>query len=356
MNFSNFKNKKILITGHSGFKGMWLTIYLLSLGSNIIGISLKPTVYQKKLLKKMRKVKSYFFDIADQNKLKNTIKNNQPDYIFHLAAQPIVSESYKKPLDTWKTNVIGTGNLLNSLRYLKKKCTIIIVTSDKCYEIKNKKKITFLKETDALGGKDPYSSSKASTELIFKSFFYSYLKEKKNISIVSVRAGNVIGGGDWSKDRIIPDCVKSWISKRKLYIRNPNFVRPWQHVLDVINGYLILAKEISNSKKFNGESFNFGPEKNSIVTVKKLCKIFKYYWIGPSKIYIKNNKKFFETKILALSIAKVKKCLDWKPFLNLDNSLNLTASWYNKYYKNFDVFDIYFEQIKYFKNLCKIKK
>ena len=238
----------------------------------------------------------------------------------------------------------------------RKKCNVIIVTSDKCYEIKNKKKITFLKETDALGGKDPYSSSKASAELIFKSFFHSYLKIKKNISIVSVRAGNVIGGGDWSKDRIIPDCVKSWISKRKLYIRNPNFVRPWQHVLDVINGYLILAEKISKSKKFNGESFNFGPEKNSIVTVKKLCKIFKHYWIGSSEIYIKNNTKFFETKTLALSITKVKKYLHWKPFLNLENSLDLTASWYNKYYKNFDVFDIYFEQIKYFKNLCKIKK
>ena len=357
MNFLNFKNKTVLITGHTGFKGMWLTIYLLSLGSKVIGISLKPTLYQKKILKKLeKKIKRYIFDIANHNKLKKTIKHSQPDYIFHLAAQPIVSESFKKPLETWKTNVIGTGNLLNSLRYLKKKCTIIIVTSDKCYEIKNKKKITFLKETDALGGKDPYSSSKASTELIFRSFFHSYLKEKKNITIASVRAGNVIGGGDWSKDRIIPDCVRSWILKKKLYIRNPNFIRPWQHVLDVINGYLMLAKIISKSKKFNGESFNFGPKKNSIKTVKELCKIFKYYWIGPSKIHIKNNKKFFETKILALSIVKVKKYLGWKPFLNLKNSLSLTASWYNKYYKNLDVFDIYLDQIKYFKNLCKIKK
>ena len=358
MNFSNFKNKSVLITGHTGFKGLWLTIYLLSLGSKVVGISLQPTSYQKKVLKKLekKKIKNYFFDITKHNKLKKTLMHNQPDYIFHLAAQPIVSESFKKPLETWKTNVIGTGNLLDSLRFIKKKCTVIIVTSDKCYEIKNKKKITFFKETDSLGGKDPYSSSKASAEIIFKSYFHSYLKEKKNITIASVRAGNVIGGGDWSKDRIIPDCVKNWILKKKLYIRNPNFIRPWQHVLDVINGYILLAQIISKTKKFNGESFNFGPEKNSLKTVKELCKIFKSYWIGPSQIYNKNKKQFLETKTLALSIVKAKKFLGWKPFLNLNRSLNLTANWYNKYYKNFDVFDVYMDQIKYFKNLCKIKK
>lgn len=358
MNFLNFKNKTVLITGHTGFKGLWLTIILLSLGSKIIGISLKPNSYQKKVLKKIsnKKIKNYFFDICDRLKLKKVLLGNQPDYIFHLAAQPIVSESYKSPLLTWKTNVIGTGNLLDVIRFLKKKCVAIIVTSDKCYEINNRKKITFLKETDRLGGNDPYSASKASAEIIFKSYYHSYLRKKKNISITSVRAGNIIGGGDWSKDRIIPDCVKHWVKKKKLHIRNPNHIRPWQHVLDGINGYLLLAKKISKTKKFNGESFNFGPEKNSIKTVKQLCEIFQYNWFGPSQIYFKNKKQFSETKTLALSIVKSKNLLGWKPIMNLNKSLNLTAVWYQKYYQQHNVVDIYLEQIKFFKNLCKIKK
>ena len=358
MNFSNFKNKTVLITGHTGFKGLWLTMTLLSLGSKIVGISLKPNSYQKKVLKKItsKKIKNYFFDIYDYVKLKKILINNQPDYIFHLAAQPIVSKSYKNPLLTWKTNVIGTGNLLESLRFLKKKCAIIIVTSDKCYAVNNKKKITFLKETDILGGNDPYSASKASTEIIYKSYYYSYLRKKKNISITSVRAGNIIGGGDWSENRIIPDCVKHWVKKKKLHVRNPDYIRPWQHVLDAINGYLLLAKKISKTKKFNGDSFNFGPEKNSIKTVKQLCEIFQLYWFGPSEIYFKNKKQFSETKTLALSIIKAKKLLGWYPLMNLNKSLNLTAKWYQKYYKSVDVVDIYFDQIKYFKNLWKIKK
>ena len=358
MNFSNFKNKKILITGHTGFKGTWLSICLLNLGAKIIGISLKPNINQKKILKNLnkKKIKSYFFNIENFSKTKKTIIQNQPDYIFHLAAQPIVSLSFKKPLETWKTNLIGTGNILESLRDLKKKCAIIIVTSDKCYEIKNNKKIVFFKETDALGGNDPYSASKASAEIIFKSYYKSFLKTKKNISIVSVRAGNIVGGGDWSKDRIIPDCVRSWTKKKSVYIRNPNSIRPWQHILDAINGYLLLAKIISKSKKFNGQSFNFGPKKNSIKTVKQICEILKFYWPGKSKIKIKLKKQFYETKLLALSVEKAKKKLKWKPILTLNKSLYLTAEWYQNYYKNFNIIDNYLQQIKYFKQLCKMKK
>lgn len=358
MNISSFKNKKILITGHTGFKGLWLTITLLNYGARIIGVSLKPTVFQKKVLKKLKKknVKNYFFDIKDLSKLKKIIVRNQPDYIFHLAAQPIVSVSVKKPLETWKTNLIGTGNLLESLRFLKKKCFILIITSDKCYEIKNKSRISYFKETDSLGGKDPYSASKASTEIIYKSYFETYLKFKKNLSICSVRAGNIIGGGDWSKDRIIPDCVRSWIMKKNIYIRNPNFIRPWQHILDAINGYLMLANKMSKTSKFNGHSFNFGPEKHSIKTVNQLSKKFKYYWSGVSKIKIKKSNKFSETKTLALSIMKAKQNLNWKPLLNFDESVSLTAEWYSKYYKSLNVTDIYLDQIKYFKKLCSLKK
>ncbi len=358
MNFSNFKDKKILITGHTGFKGIWLSICLLNLGAKITGISLTPNSYQKKILKKLnkKKIKSYFFNIENFDKIKKIIIRNQPDYIFHLAAQPIVSVSYKNPLETWRTNLIGSGNILESLRYLKNKCSVVIVTSDKCYKIKNSKKVIFFKEDDPFGGDDPYSASKASAEIIFRSYYKSYLENKKNISIVSVRAGNIIGGGDWSKDRIIPDCVRSWIKKKSIYIRNPDSVRPWQHILDAINGYLLLAKNISKSRKHNGQSFNFGPGKGSIKTVKQLCKLFRIHLSAKNKIKIKLNNQFHETKLLALNIDKAKKKLNWKPILTLNKSLYLTADWYQNYYKKFDLIDNYSQQIKYFKELCKIKK
>ncbi len=358
MNFSNFKNKKILITGHTGFKGFWLSISLLNLGAKIVGISLKPNIFQKKVLSKLKdkQIKNYFFNIQNYTKLKKIILQNQPDYIFHLAAQPIVSLSFLSPLDTWKTNLIGTGNLLETLKFIKKKCVVIIVTSDKCYKIQENKKIIFFKESDALGGNDPYSASKASSEIIFMSYYKSFLEKKKNLSIVSVRAGNIIGGGDWSKDRIIPDCVRSWIKSKSVYLRNPNSIRPWQHILDALNGYLLLAKIISKSKKLNGQSFNFGPDKNSIKTVKNLCETFKIYWSGKNKIKIKKNKQFYETKTLALSVEKAKKKLKWKPILTFNKSLNLTANWYQNYYKKFDIIDNYEMQIEYFKQLCKKNK
>ena len=301
-------------------------------------------------------MKSYFFNIQNYSKLKKSILQNQPDYIFHLAAQPIVSLSFVTPLETWKTNLIGTGNVLESLKFLKKKCEVIIVTSDKCYEIKKNKKIIFFKETDSLGGNDPYSASKASAEIIFKSYYKSFLEKKKNISIVSVRAGNIIGGGDWSRDRIIPDCVRSWIKKKSVSLRNPNSIRPWQHILDAINGYLLLAKIISKTKNFNGQSFNLGPERNSIKTVKELCDIFKIYWPGKTKIKIKIKKQFHETEILALNVEKAKIKLKWKPVLKFNKSLNLTAEWYQNYYKKLNIVDNYLTQINYFKKLCKIKK
>lgn len=358
MKFTNFRNKKILITGHTGFKGFWMTLCLLNLGAKIIGVSLKPNNYQKKLLKYFttKQVKNFFFNIENYNKLKKVIISNQPDFIFHLAAQPIVSVSFKEPLKTWNTNVIGTGNILNSIRLLTKKCYVLIVTSDKCYEIKKKNKIQYFKESDSLGGKDPYSASKAATEIIFKSYFESFLKYKKNISISSVRAGNIIGGGDWSKNRIIPDCAKSWIKKEIVILRNPYAVRPWQHVLDAINGYLTLANQLSKTKKFNGQSFNFGPEKNSIKTVKELCTKFKYFWSETPGFKIKNEDPYLETKILALNITKAKKNLKWRPILSFEKSLNLTADWYKNFDKDQNLLELYLKQINYFQKLCKIKK
>ena len=358
MSIKKFKNKKILITGHSGFKGIWLCFYLINLGAKIFGISLKPNKYQKKILFSMNKdIKNYFFDITDAYKLNRVIFKIKPDFIFHLAAQPIVSESLSQPIYTWKTNVMGTGTLLNCLSKVKHKCTIIIVTSDKCYKIKDDKKIYYFKENDSLGGKDPYSASKAAEEIIFQSFYHSFFKNKKNINIASVRAGNVLGGGDWAENRIIPDCIKSWYNKKPVKIRNPYHVRPWQHVLDVINGYIILAQNLDKNKMYNGESFNFGPEKSSIKTVLNICKMLQVKWKDFNQIKIlKTKKKMLETNILALSNKKSKKYLKWKPILNLQKVLDLTSEWYKRYDQKKQTKSIYLDQLNYYLKLCQKKR
>ena len=232
-----FKNKKILITGHTGFKGTWLTFWLKNVGANICGVSkdipTNPSFF--KTLKLKNKIINHRIDIRNLPALKKIVKNFKPDFVFHLAAQSLVKKSYYDPTNTFTTNTIGTCNLLESLRYLKNKCNAVIITSDKSY--KNIEILRGYKESDQLGGYDPYSASKGCAEFIIQSYIKSFFKKKKNIRIGITRAGNVIGGGDWSDDRIVPDCFKSWSLNKKVLIRNPNTTRPWQHVLEVISGY-----------------------------------------------------------------------------------------------------------------------
>ena len=238
-----FKNKKILITGNTGFKGSWLTIWLNLLGAKLYGISnnipTQPSLFKEANLDQI--INNNFIDIKDIDKVHSIIKTIKPDFIFHLAAQPLVSKSYSNPTETWQTNVIGTVNILESLRLLNKNCIGIIITSDKCYE--NQEWVWGYRESDRLGGSDPYSATKGAAELAFNSFYRSFFSEKSltKIRIASARAGNVIGGGDWTPNRLIPDCVKSWSKNKKPFIRNPNATRPWQHVLEVIYGYLLLS-------------------------------------------------------------------------------------------------------------------
>jgi CDP-glucose 4,6-dehydratase len=321
-----FKGKKIFITGHTGFKGSWLAYILYLSGAKVVGYSLKPknkfdNFY---LLKLDKKIKNYYSDVRDHKNLLDKIKKFKPDIIFHLAAQPLVKESYRNPKFTFSTNVIGTMNVLETLREVKSVKSAIIITSDKCY--KNYEKNSGYSEEDELGGEDPYSASKAAAENIFYSYLKSFFKNKKKIGLVSVRAGNVIGGGDWSQDRIIPDLIKSIILKKKFIIRSPKSTRPWQHIFDLLNGYLILSRKIYGNNKFNG-SWNFGPNKSHVTVQEVISRLIKIFG-NKKKFFIKEDKKIKETGLLSLKVNKSKKYLKWKSKLSLKQTLKIIADWY----------------------------
>ena len=325
-NLKFFKGKKIFITGHTGFKGSWLTYILFLSGAKIAGYSLKAenkfdNFY---LLNLEKKIKNYYGDVTDKKNLSEKIKKFKPDIIFHLAAQPLVKESYNNPINTFSTNIIGTLNVLETLREVNSIKSAVIITSDKCY--KNYEKRSGYSEEDELGGEDPYSASKAAAENVFFSYQNSFFKNKNKIGLVSVRAGNVIGGGDWSKDRIIPDLIKSIINKKRFTIRSPKATRPWQHVFDLLNGYLLLSKKIYGNNKYNG-SWNFGPDVSHVTVKEVISRLITILRVN-KKIFIKFNKKMKETGLLSLKSRKSKSNLNWKIKLSLNQSLKIIADWY----------------------------
>ena len=274
-----YKGKKVLVTGHTGFKGTWLTTWLLSLDADVIGISkdipTQPSMFE--ILGLEDKIQHHNIDIRDISALSQVITDEKPDFVFHLAAQAIVSISYDEPLDTISSNVMGTTNLLESLRISNHQCTAIIITSDKAYD--NVEQIWGYKENDPMGGKDIYSGSKGAAELIFKSYYHSFFKsEESSVRLAVARAGNVIGGGDWAQDRIVVDCVEAWSEPKSVEIRSPGATRPWQHVLEPLSGYLNLGQALYNDRGLNGESFNFGPRAEQNHTVVELLKDLSEYW------------------------------------------------------------------------------
>ena len=328
-----FKEKRVLITGHTGFKGSWLSLWMYHNKANVLGISdripTKPSHFE--LLNLKNKISSKMIDITNLNKLKKIFIEFKPDFVFHLAAQAIVKSSYEHPVRTWHSNLIGTVNVLECLRFVKKKTTAVIITSDKAYKnIETKKGY---KENDVLKGDDPYGASKSSADIAISSYYHSYFSKKKSKVLISVaRAGNVIGGGDWSPNRIVTDCINSWSKNKKATIRNPKSTRPWQHVLDVINGYTQLAIKLNQDTKLNGEAFNFGPDKTKAKVIDLLNRM-KLYW---PKINwkIKKQNKFRENNLLHLNSMKSKKYLKWSTVLNFDNSIKFTVDWYKNYLKN----------------------
>ena len=330
-NLKNFwKNKKVLVTGHTGFKGSWLVIILKYLNSKIYGYSLKPkknSLYKSARINKLLSSNT-FADINNYIKLKNTIKKIKPEIIFHLAAQPLVLESYKKPLETFNTNIIGTANLLEVIKSINSVKSVVIITTDKVYKI-NKKKLAF-KETSELGGYDPYSTSKVGTEIIVNSYIQSFFQKSKLRNCISTaRAGNVVGGGDFSKNRLVPDIINSINNKTKLQIRNPNHIRPWQHVLDPLMGYLLLAKKQYLKKNLKqNHSWNFGPNSRSFKKVMDVIKFMKSKKNFEYKILRKKNYK--ETEILKLNSKKAHEELKWLPKWNFEDSLKFTIDWNNR--------------------------
>ena len=324
-----WSKKKVFITGHTGFKGSWLSIMLIYLDSTIYGYSLKPkknSLFNKSMISKDLKSNIYA-DISDIKKLKNKLKKCKPEIIFHLAAQPLVLESYKEPLKTFNTNLMGTLNLLESIRGVKSIKSVVIITTDKVYKI-NKNNKSY-KELDVLGGHDPYSASKVCTEIAVDSYIKSFFKNTGlQNKISTARAGNVIGGGDFSKYRLIPDIIYSINNNIKLNIRNPDHIRPWQHVLDPLMGYLTLAeKQFKNKINNNQHAWNFGPSKNNF---KKVIDIVKHIKRSEKLKYtLIKNIKFKETNILKLSSLKAKKKLNWISKWNLNESLAKTLEWNN---------------------------
>ena len=355
MKYKNvFKNKKVLVTGHTGFKGSWLTLWLLKLEAKVLGISDKiqtqPSNFN--IIKRNKNLKTIFLDIKNSKKLKKIIYDYKPDYIFHLAAQALVKKSYSDPKETFLTNSFGTMNILEILRNYNKKCKVILITSDKSY--KNLEIKRGYKEDDLLGGKDPYSASKASAELIIYSYINSFFYKKNNKILIGIgRAGNVIGGGDWSSNRLIPDCVKSWSLKKKVIIRNPNSTRPWQHVLEAIRGYLSLASSLNNN--LHGEAFNFGPNHKKNYSVLDVIKIFKQKWKNATW-EIKSKKEFQEANLLKLNCEKAKKKLNYKSVLSFKETVSITAEWYKEFYKKkLKKYHFSIDQIKKYEKNFQIK-
>ena len=346
-----YKGKTVLITGHTGFKGSWLSTWLITLGAKVVGYSAylpsDPCNFEVSGLRD--KLSHEEGDVRDLERLREVFKKYEPDIVFHLAAQPLVRESYKEPKLTFDTNIGGTVNVLEAIRITPSVGAAVMITSDKCY--KNVEWVWGYRENDVLGGDDPYSASKGAAEIVANSYIQSFFQGPDNKAhIATTRAGNVIGGGDWAVDRIIPDCVKAWSKGESVFIRTPNATRPWQHVLEPLSGYLWLGAKLFASKKLHGEAFNFGPDQTVNEPVGKLIEVFLKDWGSgewtkgePDK----DAKDAKEANLLKLSCDKALHHLGWHSVLTFDETIKFTARWYKAYYEGSeDIFEFTLRQIE----------
>lgn len=347
---SFWNDKKVLITGHTGFKGSWLSLWLQNLGANVIGYSLSPPTVPNlfNIAAVKENMTSIEGDIRDYRCLVDVIKKFKPEIVFHLAAQSLVRKSYKDPIETFSTNIMGTVNLLEAIRYCDNVRVLINVTTDKCYQ--NKEWIWGYRETDSLGGDDPYSCSKACSELITSTFRRSFYQEE-DILIASARAGNVIGGGDWSADRLIPDIIESLICNKQILLRNPYAIRPWQHVLEPLSGYLMLAEQMWSLGNGYGEPWNFGPSDENMITVGELSERMISLWRSKIQCVYDNKIQLQETQILKLDSSKANVKLRWKPILGIDDTLKWTVDWYKAFDSNDNMKKTTLQQIKNYQML-----
>jgi len=335
-----FKNKTVFVTGHTGFIGSWLVLWLQSLGAKVIGYSLKPPTKPSlfETLSLENEITHIIGDIQDKQNLSDNIEKHKPEIVIHLAAQPLVRVSYEDPYETFQTNILGTVNILDSIRKLDCVKACIVMTSDKCYQ--NLDDNRFHKETDPLGGSDPYSASKGAAEIITNSFRNSFFNTEKNhdksTGIASVRAGNVIGGGDWARDRVIPDCVRALTTDKKIRVRNPSSIRPWQFVLEPISGILWLGSKLYAKPKKYSEAWNLGPNQTSNTTVEKVVQNVIRIWNKGDWIDVSKESRDQPTELVSLLLDSTKalNSLEWKTTYSFENAINETISWYKSYYNN----------------------
>jgi CDP-glucose 4,6-dehydratase len=329
-----YRDKTVLITGQTGFKGAWFTAWLKQLGAKVVGIALDPPTEPShftaaQLADGMVDLR---IDIRDRAALEEAIVSTQPDFVFHLAAQALVRRSYEDPLETWQTNVLGTLHVLEALRRLEKPCAAVIITSDKCYD--NVEWVWGYRETDAMGGPDPYSASKGAAEVAIRSHIKSYFpKATSKVRIASARAGNVIGGGDWAADRIVPDCVKAWSTDNLVELRNPHSTRPWQHVLEPLSGYLSLATALLQRHELHGEPFNFGPQAQQNHSVLELVQQMALHWEQVRWQDVSGSAAGpYESGLLKLNCDKSLHYLHWHAVMGFEDTVRMTAEWYRGYY------------------------
>ncbi|MCX7140513.1 MAG: CDP-glucose 4,6-dehydratase [Proteobacteria bacterium] len=323
-----YRGRRVLLTGHTGFKGSWLALWLSELGAKVSGVALAPDTSPNHWDLLQLGIADHRIDIRDDRALAGIVADTQPEFVFHLAAQPLVRRSYRNPLETWSTNVMGTANLLDACRQTKSVRAIVVVTSDKCYE--NQERPRGYSETDRIGGHDPYSASKAAAELVAASYRSAFFHAPDAPLLATARAGNVIGGGDWAEDRLIPDLVRAMAAKTKLEIRSPNATRPWQHVLESLSGYLLLGQKLIEGHKQFAAGWNFGPGPEANCTVAEVLTRLRAHWpeltwqttIAPQP---------HEASLLYLDTTKARAQLGWLPVWSLDDALTATADWYRAY-------------------------
>lgn len=331
---SIFDGARVLVTGHTGFKGSWLSLWLTELGARVSGISLgvptEPSHFVAAGL--AGRVQDYRLDIGDGCALKALVQKIQPDFVFHLAAQALVRRSYADPVETWQANAMGTVNVLEALKGLKNPCVAVLITSDKCYE--NVEWVWGYRETDALGGPDPYSASKGAAELAIRSYVRSFFPADGMVRIGVGRAGNVIGGGDWAEDRIVPDCMRAWSRSETVPLRNPSATRPWQHVLEPLSGYLNLALALKESAALHGHPFNFGPPAQQNHSVGELVTAMSDHWdqVRWEDVSAQYGGPY-ESGLLKLNCDKALYHLRWRAVWNFDATVRETVLWYRRYYE-----------------------
>lgn len=350
---SIYKDKRVLVTGHSGFKGAWLSLWLKSLCAQVCGYSLAPNTEPSlfNALGLQDKMESHFGDILDEKNLEKVFAGFKPEIVLHLAAQPLVRLSYSEPALTYKTNVQGTLNVLEAARKAGSVRAFVNVTTDKCYE--NKEINRGYKEDEPMGGHDMYSSSKGCVEIMSASYRRSFLEN--SYAMATARAGNVIGGGDWAQDRLVPDFVRQIEAGQKIEIRHPNAVRPWQHVLEPLGGYLLLGQFLYNNGHKYAQGFNFGPKESSVLTVEQVViLLIKYY--GKGEMLVNKKDKLHEANLLMLDITKAKEVLGWEPLYTAEQAVEKTVQWYKKFYNSEDMLPLTLSQIKEYQESITWKK